>query len=150
MIKTNVTKIGIVLVASACVLWAQGDGLRSVWDGVFTAEQSARGDKAYSQNCASCHGTALTGGESAPPLTGGEFSSNWYGLTVGDLFERIRTSMPADRPGRISREQNADILAYILSMNQFPAGSSELSSKTEILKQIRLEASAPQEKKSEK
>lgn len=148
MTNTNVmTKIGMVLLASACALWAQGDGSRSVWDGVFTNEQSARGDKSYSQNCASCHGTSLTGGESAPPLTGGEFSSNWYGLTVGDLFERIRTSMPADRPGRLSREQNADILAYILSMNQFPAGNSELSAKTEILKQIRLEASAPQEKK---
>ena len=64
--------------------------------------------------------------------------------TVGDLFERIRTSMPADRPGRISCEQNTDILAYILSMNHFPAGNSELSAMTEILKQIRLEASAPQ------
>lgn len=137
----------MVLLAVAGALWAQGDGLRSVWDGVFTVEQSVRGDKAYRQNCASCHGTALTGGESAPPLTGGEFSSNWYGLTVGDLFERVRTSMPADRPGRISREQNADILAYILSMNQFPAGNSELSSKTEILKQIRLEASAPPDRK---
>ena len=118
-----------------------------MWDGVFTAEQSARGDKAYSQNCASCHGTALTGGESAPPLTGGEFSSNWYGLTLGDLFDRIRTTMPADRPGKISRDQCADILAYILSMNQFPSGPSELPGRTEILKQIRLEASAPQGKK---
>ncbi len=32
-------------------------------------------------------------------------------------------------------------------MNQFPAGNSELSAKTEVLKQIRLEAAAPQEKK---
>ncbi len=150
MTKTNVmTKIGTALLASVA-LCAQGDGLRSVLEGVFTAEQSARGDKSYSQNCASCHGTALTGGESAPPLTGGEFSSNWYGLTVGDLFDRIRTTMPGDRPGSMGREPIADTLAYILSMNQFPAGNSELSAKTEVLKQIRLEASAPQEKKSEK
>ena len=131
------------LVVGASALWAQADGMRSVWDGVFTAEQAERGDRAYAANCASCHGTSLTGGESAPPLTGGEFSSNWYGLTIGDLFERIRTTMPADRPGRIKREQNADILAYILRMNQFPPGKAELSSQTQFLKQIRLEAERP-------
>ena len=122
---------------------AQGDGMRSVWDGVFTKEQAERGSAGYQQNCASCHGTSLTGGESAPPLTGGEFSSNWFGLTAGDLFERIRTTMPADRPGRINREQNADILAYILSMNQFPAGNANLPTQTDFLKQIRLEAERP-------
>ena len=133
-------------ILAACVLallvstvWAQNDGMRSVWDGVFTKEQAQRGDAAYQQNCASCHGTSLTGGESAPPLTGGEFSSNWFGLTAGDLFERIRTTMPADRPGRINREQNVDILAWILRSNQFPAGKTELERQTEVLKQIRIE-----------
>lgn len=144
MKASRLTLVGMAALASACALWAQGDASRSVWDGVFTTEQSMRGDKAYSQNCASCHGTSLTGGESAPPLTGGEFSSNWYGLTLGDLFERIRMTMPADR---IGRDQIADVLAYILSMNQFPAGKSELPGKTEVLKQIRLEASVSQEKK---
>jgi mono/diheme cytochrome c family protein len=139
--------VPISLLLGAFALWGQGGGSRSVWDGVYSLAQAARGGDAYSQNCATCHGTALTGGESAPPLTGGEFSSNWYGLTVGDLFERIRTTMPLDRPGRLNREQNADILAYILSMNQFPAGEMELASRTEVLKQIRLEASRPEEKK---
>ena len=138
-------KSKIILLMIPCALWAQDDS-HSVWDGVFTAEQSARGAKLYAQNCASCHGTSLTGGESAPPLTGGAFSSNWYGLTVGDLFERIRNTMPADRPGRIQRQQNADILSFILSMNRFPTGATELSTQTELLKQIRLEASAPEKK----
>ena len=113
---------------------------RSVWDGVYTSEQAARGAALYANNCASCHGTALGGGESAPPLTGGEFSSNWYGLTVGDLFERIRTTMPADRPGRLTREQDADVLAYMLSVSEFPPGKTELEHQTEVLRQIRLEA----------
>jgi mono/diheme cytochrome c family protein len=135
-----------IMLAIGSVLWAQDDS-HSVWDGVFTAEQSARGEKLYAQNCASCHGTTLAGGESAPPLTGGGFSSNWYGLTVGDLFERIRNTMPADRPGSIKRQQNADILSFILSMNRFPAGEGELPTQTELLKEIRLEASAPEKKK---
>jgi quinoprotein glucose dehydrogenase len=112
---------------------------RSVWDGVYTSEQAARGSALYASNCASCHGSALGGGESAPPLTGGEFFSNWNGLTVGDLFERIRISMPADRPGRLTREQNADIVAFMLSVSEFPAGKSQLDRQAEVLKQIRIE-----------
>jgi len=120
---------------------------RSVWDGVFTAAQADRGDAQYQQKCASCHGTSLTGGESAPPLTGGEFSSNWNGLTVGDLFDRIRTTMPADRAGSLTRAQNADILSYILKVNQYPAGQAEMAQQTEVLKQIRLDAVKPEAKK---
>jgi mono/diheme cytochrome c family protein len=123
------------------VLFAQTS--RSVWDGVYTVEQAKRGSDAFSTECASCHGTDLTGGDSAPPLMGGEFTSNWNGLTVGDLFERIRTSMPANNPGKLSRDKNADILAFILSVNQFPAGKSELERQTEVLKQIRFEATRP-------
>lgn len=72
--------------------------------------------------------------------------ANWNGLTVGDLFDRIRTSMPADGPGRLSRERNADILAHILSVNQFPAGSMELAHQSEVLKQIRFDAAKPERK----
>jgi mono/diheme cytochrome c family protein len=116
---------------------------RSVWDGVYTEEQSKRGEAVYRTACAKCHGDTLTGGEAAPPLTGGEFLANWNGLTVGDLFERIRVSMPADRPGELKSAQNADILAYMLHVNQFPAGRIELERQTEILKQIRFEAKKP-------
>jgi len=126
------------LLGAAAGLLAQTTS-RTVWDGVYTTDQAARGAALYSSQCASCHGTALTGGESAPPLAGADFFSNWNGLTVGDLFERIRVSMPADRPGKLSRDQDADILAYILSMNQFPSGKTELERQTEALKQIRIE-----------
>lgn len=113
---------------------------RSVWDGVYASEQAQRGAALYADNCASCHGSALGGGESAPPLTGGEFSSNWNGLTVGDLFERIRITMPADRPGKLTREQDADVMAFMFSVSEFPAGKAELEHQTEALKQIRIEA----------
>jgi len=119
----------------------------SVWDGVYTKEQAKRGGQLYRAQCAACHGEMLTGGEAAPPLAGGEFLSNWNGLTVGDLFERIRISMPQDHPGRLSRQDNADILSYVLSANKFPAGKTELQRQTEALKEIRLEAAKPDEKK---
>jgi mono/diheme cytochrome c family protein len=122
---------------------AQSQAARSVWDGVYTAEQAKRGQAIYNAQCASCHGDTLGGGESAPALAGGEFLSNWNGLTVGDLFDRTRTSMPQSKPGSLSREVNADILAYVLSANQFPAGKTELARATEVLKEIRIEAAKP-------
>ena len=127
---------------TAILLFAAAIGAqssRSVWDGVYTAEQAQRGEALYTRQCARCHGAQLTGGEAAPPLAGGDFLSNWNGLTVGDLFERVRISMPADRPGQLTRQQNADILADILRANQFPPGKSELEQQAEILKQIRIE-----------
>ncbi len=135
----QITNLSILLAAG--LLAAQTS--RSVWDGVYTSDQAARGASLYAGQCASCHGSELTGGESAPPLTGGEFSANWNGLTVGDLFERIRISMPADRPGRLTREQDADILAFILRAGEFPAGKAELEHQTEVLKQIRFETTKP-------
>src|SRR3989442_10485004 len=59
----------------------KADGSRSVWDGVYSDEQAKRGAPLYSQYCASCHGPELMGGEMAPALAGGDFSSNWNGLT---------------------------------------------------------------------
>jgi len=136
-----------ISLCAGLTLAALGQTPRSVWDGVYTAEQAERGAALYSMECASCHGLALNGGEMAPALTGGEFLSNWSGLTVGDLFDRIRQSMPADRPGSLNREKNADILAHILSMNQFPAGTMELDQRVDFLKQIRIEATRPNETK---
>jgi cytochrome c len=116
---------------------------RSVWDGVYTEEQAKRGETIYGKECAACHGAMLTGGESAPPLTGGAFLANWNGLTVGDLFDRIRKTMPQTSPGRLTRQQNADLLAFMFSINKFPAGKTELYKQSEMLKEIRFESAKP-------
>ncbi len=115
----------------------------SVWDGVYTQAQSDRGKGLYSEQCASCHGGELTGGEMAPPLAGGEFMAGWDGLTVGDLFERIRISMPQNSPGSLSGQQNADILAFILNAAKFPVGQTELPKEAGILKTIKFEVKKP-------
>lgn len=133
----------LAIITFAAALHSQD---RSVWDGVYTEDQAKRGLPLYAEHCASCHGDTLSGGESAPPLAGGEFMSNWNGLTVGDLFERIRVTMPLSKPGKLSREVNADITSFVLNVNKFPAGKTELSRATEALKQIKLEAEKPASK----
>ena len=137
--------LGSALIASSFfVLRAQEPAeSRSVWDGVYTEEQAKRGDEVYKKECAACHGDLLTGGESAPPLAGGVFQANWNGLTLGDLFDRIRKTMPLSKPGRLTREQVADVLAFMLSINKFPAGKTELYRQPEMLKEIRFETKKP-------
>jgi cytochrome c len=134
----------IIAGALGCALvWAQDQPSKSVWDGIYTKEQAARGEPLYKQYCGTCHGESLEGIEMAPALAGGEFLDQWSGQTMGDLFERIRATMPRDRPGKLSRDINADITAYMLSFNQFPAGNTELSRDTQVLKQIKIEAAKP-------
>lgn len=112
---------------------------RSVWDGVYTKEQAARGQTAYRENCLQCHGETLGGGEGGNPLAGGEFLVKWYGKSVGDLFGTIRKTMPQDDPGSLASRQYSDIVAYILSVNEFPAGPKELDREMAPLSEIRIE-----------
>lgn len=119
------------------------DPTASVWDGVYTQAQADRGRALYNSSCASCHGDQLGGGEIAPPLAGGEFLSNWNGLTVGQLFDRTRTGMPPGSPGKVTRDAKLDIIAYILSYNRFPAGERELPSQTAMMNTIRIDAERP-------
>src|SRR5271154_3476453 len=111
----------------------------SVWDGVYTNEQAKRGEPVYAKECGSCHGDALDGVGQAPALAGDDFKANWNGQTVGDLFEKIQATMPAGNPGKLSRPQNAAIVAYILKSNGFPSGAKELPGDDEPLAKIRIE-----------
>jgi mono/diheme cytochrome c family protein len=132
------------LVSSVGIVRAQAPAeTHSVWDGVYTEEQAKRGETVYQKECAACHGAQLTGGESAPPLTGGVFQANWNGLTLGDLFDRIRKTMPLSKPNSLPRQQVADVLAFMLNNNKFPAGKTELYRQSEMLKEIRFETKKP-------
>jgi cytochrome c len=113
---------------------------RSVWDGVYTAEQAKRGGPLYAQHCSSCHGTTFEGGEMAPPLAGGTFNANWNGLSLGDLVERIRISMPQNSPNSLSRQQYVDIVAAMLGGGEFPQGNAELPREVDVLRQIAFES----------
>jgi S-disulfanyl-L-cysteine oxidoreductase SoxD len=120
------------------------DTKRSVWDGVYTDAQADRGKKQFTQYCSDCHDdTVVIGDDIATPVAGGDFLSNWNGLTAGDLFERIRTTMPLNKPGSLARNVNCDILAYIFSFNKFPSGQTELPHDTPTLNQIRIQTFKP-------
>ena len=121
-----------------------GQGPQSVWSGVYTVEQAGRGALLYEETCAECHGPGLEGGETAPALAGADFRWNWNGLSVGDLFERLRVSMPEGNPRRLGRGEKAEVLAFMLQQNGFPDGDVELRDRTEQLRSIAFETTQPE------
>jgi mono/diheme cytochrome c family protein len=115
---------------------------KTSWDGVYTEVQAKRGEALWGEKCAKCHGPDLSGGD-APSLIGSEFSGNWDDLSLGDLSQRLRISMPQDNPQSLTREQVADLVALILKGNRMPAGQTDLPFQTEYQQMIKYKANKP-------
>jgi mono/diheme cytochrome c family protein len=115
---------------------------RTVKDGVYTAAQAARGSAIFQMRCALCHGDRLEG-LAGPPLVGDVFLGPRDRQPVSDLFDKIHNTMPADAPGTLEPPQVADVVAFILQANAFPAGGAELGASDATLKQIALVAANP-------
>lgn len=100
---------------------------RTIWDGVFTAEQAEAGAPIYTENCAACHGRTGRGGPGGPGVTGANLNKNWEETTLLDFFMLAHTSMPPGRPGTAGSAQDyVNIVAYIMEMHGAEPGDSEL------------------------
>jgi len=108
---------------------------RTTLDTLFTMEQAKRGKDVYAGFCNSCHATSSH--------AGANFQSNWIGKTLADLYTYLAEKMPENNPGSLSTDQNRDVLAYIMQLNAWPAGSAELPGDVAVLKNVKIEASAP-------
>ena len=100
---------------------------RTTLDGVYTAEQAARGKRTYVRVCSQCH---------VLDWYRGDVVRVWEGAPLYGLFEVISTTMPQDNPGSLDRRDYVDMLAYILELNGMPAGDQELSTGASRLRQI--------------
>jgi mono/diheme cytochrome c family protein len=110
----------------------------SVWDSVFTLAQAARGESTFRMTCSNCHGDSLAGINDAPPLTGPGFAKTWDGNALSSLFNRIGNDMPSDNPGSLTKPQVAEMVAFVLRFNGYPAGKADLPAAPESLSQIRF------------
>ncbi len=110
----------------------------TIWTGVFSDIQSRRGEKVASIYCSGCHGPDLEGGDSGPKLVGSVFLETWSDKTIGDLFEFIRTEMPADAPNSLSPQNTTFLIAYILELNKVPSSTRELAFDRAELNRIRI------------
>jgi mono/diheme cytochrome c family protein len=116
---------------------------QSVWAGVYTDAQADQGAAVYKAHCVSCHGDALAGGEQVPALRGVTFGATWEGVPLSDLFERLRKTMPPGKSGVLTRQEYAGVLAYLLRMNDMPAGNAPLASDQTALAVITFRSNKP-------
>ena len=135
--KVRLGIASLLLVQAFILVSAQG---KTTLDGVYTAAQSARGQKIYGDSCASCHGDDLSGSGQAPALAGKDFNVDWTDLAVSDLFERTHGTMPADKPGTLTPAQTVDVIAFLLQKGNFPVGQTELPADAAALKEIKFVA----------
>jgi mono/diheme cytochrome c family protein len=138
--RFKVAIASLVVLQALIIASAQG---KTTLDGVYSEAQATRGEKVYADSCTSCHGDDLSGGGQTPALAGKEFNGDWNDLSMGDLFDRTRLSMPADKPGSLTPEQTADVIAYLLKKGSFPAGPADLPTDTAALKAIKFVSPKP-------
>lgn len=114
--------------------------MASADDGLYSMAQAARGEETYQQFCSACHGARLQGTPAAP-LTGEAFRGRWEDgkHTLDDLYYIIRSLMPNNAPGSLSKAQYADVVAYILKVNNYPAGGEDLVPKAAAMKAVTLQ-----------
>lgn len=144
MRQRNLVAATAVLAGLALAVAVQAQSTsRSVWEGIYSVEQAARGEAQYNARCSACHGATLNGTGEAPGLSGGEFVSHYDQLTIADLFDRVRTTMPQNDPGSMTRDEYADIVAFLLKSNGFPAGAAPLDRRTEVMATIGIQAQKP-------
>ena len=126
--------------ASLALAVAAGAAASPAQDGVYTAEQSARGEALYDEQCASCHGPIRAIVPEMAALLGDHtFRNTWRGRPLGELFEFIRETMPQDAPGTLTPPQAADLVAHILSGNRLAAGETPLPDDPEQLPHLLFE-----------
>ena len=131
--------VGVLL--GPATLAVRAEQARTTNDSVYSAAQATRGEALYQEQCAACHAEDLSGG-GAPALAGDDFIGFWDMTPVADLVEKIISSMPASAPGSLTREQGAEITAFMLQANKFPAGKADLSSDEATLKAISITKAA--------
>ncbi len=130
---------GIVFIIVFFLAWVAAAQSRSVWDGVYTAQQANDGAGLYQEKCNSCHGEPETGGDNGPSLAGEGFLDNWKGKSVGDLYTKLSTAMPMDNPGSLTAEEYTNLLSFLFAVNGFPPGEKALTADPAALKSIKIE-----------
>jgi alcohol dehydrogenase (cytochrome c) len=117
------TAAAVLLAGAAAGAYAQGAPPGPFAGQGYNDAAATRGQAAYAQTCARCHGATASGGEFGPTLTGGAFVGHWQGKTSGDLFTYIQTRMPPGGPGTLASDAYADLTAYILKVNGAAPGA---------------------------
>jgi len=123
--------IGAALLPVAAVILNGQTTTRSTNDGVYTAEQAARGKTAFDGRCSGCHETSRFAGK--------DFMAEWDGKALKEIWDIASGTMPEDNPGSLKQQEYGDIIAYFLSLNAYPTGEKELEPTGAAMAQIKID-----------
>ncbi len=135
---------GVVFLLAGCSGYGQAPpsepGPEAVADGVsedppattgfYTVAQAQRGLRVFRNLCSECHFTN--------EFRGDEFEHEWRRKTVWDLYLSMIRTMPENDPGGLRDQTYADVIAYILQVNEYASGNSELVADRETMDSIPL------------
>lgn len=122
----KLTILPVLLLAAA----SAGADSRTINDAIYTEAQARAGEKLFAEHCLVCHDKKYF----RPVLKA------WNGQPLGILYTIMSTSMPESNPGALPRSDYVDILAYILSLNRYPAGDRALTFENGELDEILISA----------
>lgn len=141
--KAALIALGSVL-ATAISVSAQTTQPQSVWDGIYTTDQAARGKGFYDTSCAGCHGATLAGRNGNRALAGPRFFEDWGEDSLGTLYGVMARTMPRGKPNSLDPGAYLDIVAYLLQKNDYPPGASELTAdRVDAIRVTRKEGPGP-------
>ena len=98
----------------------------------FTDDQADGGREVFRSQCTECHASS--------EFSDSQFKFKWSRRNAGSLYQMIQTQMPETAPGSLTDEEAVGLVAYILRMNGFEPGETELSADPEVLDGISLSA----------
>jgi len=140
MRKTGLLILGLGIALLGTAYSSVQAQAKSVLDGIYTAAQAERGKAVYAMNCAGCHGEKQEGGNAGPTLSGPDFTNGYKDGSAGALLTKISQDMPSSAPGSLEPQQYADVFAYVLSVNKYPAGQTEAPKEPAELKNAKMAA----------
>ena len=141
MKNTSIAILGVGFLAFTTItssLSAQAP--KTVLDGIYTTAQAERGKAVYAMTCAGCHGDKAEGGNAGPTLSGPDFTNGYKDGSAGALLNKMNQDMPSNAPGSLEAQQYADVFAYVLSINKYPAGQTEAPKDAADLKAVKMAA----------
>jgi mono/diheme cytochrome c family protein len=127
----------VMVLATVCAARVHAQSPADARDSVAraaAARQLDLGDQWFHAVCVSCHAVGV--------LTNADFRLKWNGMNAFDLFERIRSTMPASHPGSLTMGTYAAIVAYLMKLNGMSVGARVVTSDSTALAAIRLSFTA--------
>lgn len=136
LVSVGALALALALPAATRTVRAQG---KTLLEGIYSEAQSTRGATAATASCTVCHGDQLKGSDMGPGMGTAEWKKAWAGRSLGELFDKIKTTMPANDPGSLNAAATADLVAYILKLGGYPAGSSDLPADQAALGAVKIQ-----------